>query len=58
MTALAIAWRAVVLAVLLTLVGLAVGALGSVEIALIVAVSVLIASLWHRASRGHFKSAS
>jgi hypothetical protein len=50
-TALDIAWRAVVLAVLLTLAGMALGALGFVEIALIVGVSVLLAGLWHRTSR-------
>ncbi len=57
MTALDIVWRAVVLVVLLTLAGMALGALGSVEIALIVAVSVLLAWLWHRTSRGRSRSA-
>lgn len=53
MTAFSVAWRAVVLAVLITVVGMALGALGSVEIALIVAVSLLLAGLWHRTSRRH-----
>ncbi len=54
---LGIAWRAVVLVVLLTLLGMALGALGSVELALIVAVSVLLAGLWHRTSRGRSRPA-
>ncbi len=54
---LGIAWRAAVLVVLLTLAGMVFGALGSVEIALIVAVSVLLAGLWHRTSRGRSRPA-
>lgn len=54
---LGIAWRAAVLVVLLTLAGMVFGALGTVEIALIVAVSVLLAGLWHRISRGRSRPA-
>jgi hypothetical protein len=56
-TALDIAWRAVVLAVLLTLAGMALGALGIVEIALVVGVSVLLAGVWHRTGRRHSRPA-
>lgn len=52
MAILSVAWRVVLLVVLMTIVGTALGAFGSVELALIVAGSVVLAWLWFRASRG------